>query len=83
MPAGRFKIKLFVSEKKTLDIYSNQRINLVPAFFELIMTNRSASKQHGLHSVAHQRPKSKLRVRKNKAKASARKAERRALKKVA
>jgi len=36
------------------------------------MTNKHASKQHGLHSVNKQRPKSKLRHRRNKAKARAR-----------
>ncbi len=36
------------------------------------MTNRSTSKQHGLHSMNETRPKSKLRNRRNKAKASAR-----------
>ncbi|QQR84000.1 hypothetical protein IPJ72_02270 [Candidatus Peregrinibacteria bacterium] len=43
------------------------------------MTNRSSSKQHGLHSANEQRPKKKLRERANKEKANARKAERRAL----
>ncbi|MBN2096486.1 hypothetical protein JW752_03765 [Candidatus Peregrinibacteria bacterium] len=46
------------------------------------MTNKSSSKQHGLHTVNRQQPKSKLRHRRNKAKASSRKAERRAAKKV-
>ena len=46
------------------------------------MSNKSSSKQHGLHMANEQRPKSKLRVRKNKLKASIRKAERRSLKKV-
>lgn len=41
------------------------------------MSNKSSSKQHGLHMANEQRPKSKLRVRKNKLKASIRKAERR------
>lgn len=40
------------------------------------MTNKHASKQHGL--VGNIRPKSKLRKRRNKAKAAERKAERRA-----
>jgi len=39
------------------------------------MTNRHASKQHGLSNVKAQQPKSKLRNRKNKAKAALRKAE--------
>ena len=42
------------------------------------MTNKSSSKQHGLHSAAVQRPKSKQRKRNNKKKANARKAQRRA-----
>lgn len=37
------------------------------------MTNRSASQQHGLHSMNETRPKSKLRNRRNKVKAKARK----------
>lgn len=37
------------------------------------MTNKSSSKQHGLHNVHDQRPKSKLRNRRNKAKARDRK----------
>lgn len=37
------------------------------------MSNRSSSKQHGLHNVHEQRPKSKLRNRRNKAKAKERK----------
>lgn len=37
------------------------------------MTNKSSSKQHGLHNVHDQRPKSKLRKRRNKAKARDRK----------
>lgn len=40
------------------------------------MTNRHGSKQHGL--VNNLRPTSKLRKRRNKAKANARKAQRRA-----
>lgn len=36
------------------------------------MTNRSSSKQHGVHSTNQQRPKSKLRKRRNKANARAR-----------
>lgn len=45
------------------------------------MTNAASSKQHGLTKVNKTRPKSKLRKRANKAKASVRKAERRAIKK--
>ena len=41
------------------------------------MTNKHASKQHGLQNVKSMQPKSKQRVRKNKAKANARKEERR------
>jgi len=41
------------------------------------MTNKHASKQHGLSNVKTMQPKSKLRDRRNKAKAAARKAERR------
>lgn len=37
------------------------------------MTNRSASQQHGLHTMNESRPKSKLRNRRNKVKAKARK----------
>jgi len=33
------------------------------------MTNKSSSKQHGLHTANQTRPKSKLRKKKNKAKA--------------
>jgi hypothetical protein len=40
------------------------------------MTNRSSSKQHGLHTANQQRPKSKLRKRRNKAKARERRIER-------
>ncbi|MFC1600301.1 hypothetical protein ACFL3T_04705 [Patescibacteria group bacterium] len=36
------------------------------------MSNKSSSKQHGLHNVHDQRPKSKLRNRRNKAKAAER-----------
>ncbi|MBT5016154.1 hypothetical protein HN748_02835 [Candidatus Peregrinibacteria bacterium] len=36
------------------------------------MTNRSSSKQHGMHSVNEHRPKSKAYKRRNKAKARAR-----------
>jgi len=43
------------------------------------MSNKHASKQHGLSNVKSMQPKSKLRARRNKAKASARKAERRAI----
>lgn len=43
------------------------------------MTNKHASKQHGLHNVKSLQPKSKLRVRNNKAKANQRKQERRDL----
>ena len=43
------------------------------------MSNKHASKQHGLHDVKKLQAKSKLRVRKNKAKARKRKAERRAI----
>ena len=43
------------------------------------MTNKSNSRQHGLHTVKIQQPKSKLRVRRNKQKASERRAERRAI----
>jgi hypothetical protein len=39
------------------------------------MTNKSSSKQHGLHSANEDRPKSKLRHRRNKAKARARREE--------
>lgn len=45
------------------------------------MTNRHASKQHGL--VGNIRPKSKLRKRRNKAKAAERKAVRRGTKETA
>ncbi|MBU0706155.1 hypothetical protein KJ657_04995 [Patescibacteria group bacterium] len=41
------------------------------------MTNRHASKQHGLSGVKTMQPKSKLRCRRNKAKAAVRKEERR------
>ena len=44
------------------------------------MTNKASSHQHGLSSANKQRPKSKLRNRQNKEKASIRKAERRFLK---
>lgn len=43
------------------------------------MSNKSSSKQHGAHMTNEQRPKKALRLRANKAKANARKAERRAL----
>lgn len=43
------------------------------------MSNKHASKQHGLSNVKVQQPKSKLRKRRNKAKANARKVERREL----
>ncbi|MBN2307193.1 hypothetical protein JXD20_04360 [Candidatus Peregrinibacteria bacterium] len=43
------------------------------------MTNRHASKQHGLSGVQTMQPKSKLRYRRNKAKAAIRKAERRGI----
>jgi len=43
------------------------------------MTNRSASKQHGLSKVKKMQPKSKLYKRANKKKASVRKAARRSL----
>jgi len=43
------------------------------------MTNAHASKQHGLNNVKQTQPKSKLRVRKNKAKAALRKEERRSI----
>jgi len=43
------------------------------------MTNKHASKQHGLSTVKLQQPHSKLSKRKNKAMASARKEERRAI----
>ena len=33
------------------------------------MTNKHASKQHGMHKINQRRPKSKLRNRRNKAKA--------------
>lgn len=46
------------------------------------MTNKSSSKQHGLSVAKMQRPKSKLRDRKNKEKARIRKAERRSLRAV-
>jgi len=41
------------------------------------MTNKHASKQHGLAQANEQRPKSKLRNRKNKAAARVRREERR------
>ncbi|MBU0577155.1 hypothetical protein KJ742_06375 [Patescibacteria group bacterium] len=41
------------------------------------MSNRHASKQHGLHNVKTLQPKSKLRARRNKEAASNRKQERR------
>ncbi|MBU0727502.1 hypothetical protein KKA95_02350 [Patescibacteria group bacterium] len=41
------------------------------------MTNKHASKQHGLHDVKALQPKSKLRLRRNKSKAQKRKEERR------
>ena len=41
------------------------------------MTNKHASKQHGLSNVKTMQPKSKLRKRRNKAKAAVRKEERR------
>lgn len=41
------------------------------------MTNKHASKQHGLHNVKALQPKSKLRARRNKTKAGARREERR------
>lgn len=43
------------------------------------MTNKHASKQHGLAQVKEQQPKSKLRNRRNKAKAAERRAERHAI----
>ena len=43
------------------------------------MSNKHASKQHGLAQVKEQQPKSKLRKRRNKAKANSRKEERRAI----
>lgn len=42
------------------------------------MTNRSSSKQHGLANVKTMQPKSKLRKRRNKAKAAVRREARRA-----
>ena len=39
------------------------------------MTNRSTSKQHGLHKVKTLQPKSKMYKRRNKAKARARREE--------
>ena len=47
------------------------------------MTNKHASKQHGLSNVKRMQPKSKLRNRKNKELANARKLERREILKAA
>jgi len=41
------------------------------------MSNKHASKQHGLHNVKALQPKSKLRARRNKKAANKRKEERR------
>jgi hypothetical protein len=41
------------------------------------MTNRHASKQHGLNNVKKMQPTSKLRVQRNKKKAAERREERR------
>lgn len=57
-----------------------------PAVFEIfaithpnIMTNAHSSKQHGLSSVKQTQPKSKMRLRRNKAKAALRREERRVI----
>lgn len=63
-----------------LDICVNKPLSLVPAIYRnYFMTNKSSSKQHGLSTVSIQQPKSKLRARRNKAKANIRKDERRNL----
>ena len=51
-------------------------LELISVFLKLFdMTNKHASKQHGLHDVKRMQPSSKLRKRRNKKTANARKAE--------
>ena len=53
-------------------------LDLFFVLFFIFMTNRSSSKYHGMNSVNQTRPKSLLRKRRNKAKASLLRQERRA-----